>query len=255
MRVAMSSTDWPVAESRASARSRPPAARWTCFPPRRWSAPPGGRVLHAAHQLAQLLHRVVHRVGDGAGDVLGHRGFLGQIAFGDCLQFVHQPQNGRLVGIVDALGFLLQAARRRPLLFGHRPGACGFLQLHIGQAHRAQATASAGRQHQRASDPAPMPVPRTALPAASRGPAQRLAVGNDRRLRSRADTRPCRLPRMPLAWLRVCSIQLDQRLELLARLARRVHPPGAARRCPPAGPGPISLKEFRSLPSRNTASG
>jgi hypothetical protein len=58
---------------------------------------------------AQLFHRVVHRVGDGAGDVFGHRGLLRQVAFGHRLQFVHQPQNGRLVGVVDALGLLLLA--------------------------------------------------------------------------------------------------------------------------------------------------
>ena len=41
----------------------------------------GRRVLHAAHQQAQLFHRVVHRVGNGAGDVFRHRGFLRQITF------------------------------------------------------------------------------------------------------------------------------------------------------------------------------
>ena len=60
-------------------------------------------------QRAQLLDGVVDRVGDRAGDVLGDRRLLRQVAFGDALQLVHQPQNRRLVGVVDALGFLLLA--------------------------------------------------------------------------------------------------------------------------------------------------
>ena len=39
------------------------------------------------------------------------------IAFGDALKFVHQSKNGGLVGVVDALGFVLQALRVHALLF------------------------------------------------------------------------------------------------------------------------------------------
>jgi hypothetical protein len=97
----------------------------------------GGRVLHVAHQLAQFFHRVVHRVGDGAGDVLGHGGFLRQVAFGHRLQFVHQAKNGGLVGVVDALGFLLLALGFEALRFGHFLALAAVLQLHVGQADGA----------------------------------------------------------------------------------------------------------------------
>jgi hypothetical protein len=74
---------------------------------------PAHRALHLRHQGAQLLDRVVHRVGDRAGDVLGHRRLLRQVAFGNALQLVHQAKNRRLVGVVDALGLLLLRPRPR----------------------------------------------------------------------------------------------------------------------------------------------
>jgi hypothetical protein len=92
----------------------------------------------------KFFHRVVHRVGNGARDVLGHRGFLGQITFSHCLQFVHQPQNGRLVGVVDALGFLLLAFGFEPLLFGNHLALAAVLQLHIGQSHRTKNSEQTG---------------------------------------------------------------------------------------------------------------
>ena len=70
---------------------------------------PARALLHLADQGAQFFHRVVHRVSNSAGDVFGHRCLLRQITLGHCLQFVHQSQNGGLVGIVDSLGFSLQA--------------------------------------------------------------------------------------------------------------------------------------------------
>ena len=37
------------------------------------------RALHLRDQCSQLFNRVVDRIGDGAGDVFGHRGLLGQV--------------------------------------------------------------------------------------------------------------------------------------------------------------------------------
>ena len=50
-----------------------------------------GGVVDAAHQHGELFDGVVHRVGNSAGNVFGHGGFLGQIPFGHGLQFVHEP--------------------------------------------------------------------------------------------------------------------------------------------------------------------
>ena len=97
-----------------------------------------GRALHVAHQRAQLFHRVVHRVGNCAGDVFRHRGFLRQIALGHRLQFVHQPQDGRLVGVIDALGFLLLEFGQMTLLFSERLALAAFMQQHVAQPGRSQ---------------------------------------------------------------------------------------------------------------------
>ncbi len=79
-----------------------------------------GGIVDAAHQHGELFHRVVHRVGNGAGDVFRHRGADGQVAVGEVAHFVHQPQNGALrrvggrfrhaallVGLVAATGALV----------------------------------------------------------------------------------------------------------------------------------------------------
>jgi hypothetical protein len=71
---------------------------------------------------------------------------------------------------------------------------------------------------------------------------------------SRADTRPCRLPRMAPACERVCSYSFSS----ASRRSRVCSSLVAARRSsglPSSMPWAISLNEFRSLPSRNTASG
>ncbi len=71
---------------------------------------------------------------------------------------------------------------------------------------------------------------------------------------SRADTSPCRLPRIALAWVRVCSYCFSS-----ATRRSRVCASFVAGRCssalPSSRPWPSSRKVFRSLPSRNTASG
>ena len=98
----------------------------------------GGRVLHTAHQLAQLFHRVVHRVCNGARDVFGHGGFLGQVTLCNRLQFIHQSQNGGLVGVVDAFGLLLLALGVFLLHLGHLLAIAAIQQLHTRNAHAAQ---------------------------------------------------------------------------------------------------------------------
>jgi hypothetical protein len=71
---------------------------------------------------------------------------------------------------------------------------------------------------------------------------------------SRADTRPCRLPRMAPASVRVSSYSLSS----ASRLSRICGSRAATRRSsslPLSRPSLISLKVFKSLPSKNTASG
>ena len=77
-----------------------------------------GSTVDSAHQAAQLLDRVVDRVGNGTRDVVRHRGLHGQVTVGHVLQFVHQAQNGGLVLVVDAAGFLLQSFGLQPLVDG-----------------------------------------------------------------------------------------------------------------------------------------
>ena len=57
----------------------------------------GGSVVDAAHQHAQLLDGEVHRVRDGARDVLGHRRLHGQVAVREVAHLVHETQNRILV--------------------------------------------------------------------------------------------------------------------------------------------------------------
>ena len=75
------------------------------------------RLIDPQHDVAQFLNREVHRVGDGAGDVLGHGRMHRQVTVGHLGQFVHQPQNSRLITRVQLLrrvflllGFLLTHA-------------------------------------------------------------------------------------------------------------------------------------------------
>ena len=97
-----------------------------------------GRALHIAHQRAQLFHRVIHRVGNCTGDVFRHCGFLRQIALGHRLQLVHQPQNGRLICIINALGLLLLKLCQMPLLLSQRLALTAFVQLDKAQANSCQ---------------------------------------------------------------------------------------------------------------------
>ena len=58
-----------------------------------------------------------------------------QITLGHGLQFVHQPQNGGLVGIVDPLGVLLLTTRFKLLLFSHVLTLAAVQQLHPCNTH------------------------------------------------------------------------------------------------------------------------
>mmetsp|Transcript_9625 Transcript_9625/g.22383 ORF Transcript_9625/g.22383 Transcript_9625/m.22383 type:complete len:774 (-) Transcript_9625:5462-7783(-) len=102
------------------------------------------RRLHLSDQVAQLFHGVVHRVGDRAGDVFRHRGLLGQVAFSDRGQLVHQSQNRRLVGVVDALGLLLLGLGLAALCLGQR-GAFGL----IGHEQAQETKGADDQRHQR----------------------------------------------------------------------------------------------------------
>ena len=75
----------------------------------------GGGYLHRGlvdrrDQRTQRFDREVHRVGDRAGDVLGHRGLDRQIAFGERSHFVEQAQNRFLVALVQFSGDLVALA-------------------------------------------------------------------------------------------------------------------------------------------------
>ena len=136
--------------------------------------------MHLRHQGAQFFHRVVHRVGNGARDVFRHRGLLRQIAFSHRLQFVHQSQNGGLVRIVHALGFLLLPFGFQLLRLGER-GSLG-LVVHV----QLQQTGTAGgeqhgEQNQRGQgEAAEAGLDAQAVLHAFEAFAQRFAVGNDR---------------------------------------------------------------------------
>jgi hypothetical protein len=214
----------------------------------------GGRVLHVAHQLAQFFHRVVHRVGDGAGDVLGHRGFLRQVAFGHRLQFVHQAKNGGLVGVVDALGFLLLALGFEALRLGHFLALAAVLHLHVGQADGAGDGEHGGQQQGGQGDRAQAGLARTACPAVLPAPAQRLAVGNDGRLRFARGHQALQVAQDG-AGLRAGLFVRFSSASRRSRVCGSLEPARRSSGLPSSRPCAISLKEFRSLPSRNTASG
>ena len=157
-----------------------------------------------------------------------------------------------------------------------RLASCSWRSASQALALRPASRAGPGRATYSRSRPAP-PSDQQHAPTAAAGPrrqraeagrraepvlhrlqafAQRLAVGDDRGLRlARRDQRPagCRGSRWPA--VRVSSYCLQQRGQALAGLRRRGCRAGAARRCRRAGPGRVSRNEFRSLPSRNTASG
>jgi hypothetical protein len=90
-----------------------------------------GGVVDAPDQATQLFDRVIDRVGDGAGDVLGHRRLHGEIAVRHLLQLVHQPKNGGLVDLVGALGFLLEPLRLHPLDLGFGRALARVLEQHL----------------------------------------------------------------------------------------------------------------------------
>ena len=71
---------------------------------------------------------------------------------------------------------------------------------------------------------------------------------------SRADTRPCRLPRMAPACERVCSYSFSS-ASRRSRVCSSFEPVRRSSELPSIRPWAISLNEFKSLPSRNTASG
>jgi hypothetical protein len=175
------------------------------------------------------------------------------------LQFVHQTQNGGLVGVVDALGFLLLAfGIRRCCIRPPWRKAAGPATVQTPEACRPQ-TAEQGtgqRQHQQLN------ATQAGLAGQALSAGRFQAGGRSGSLSatmavcaSRADTRPCRLPRMAPASVRVVFVQLDQ---LLPAARAPGHPWCRARRSsalPSSSPVAISRNEFKSLPSRNTASG
>ncbi|MNK98768.1 hypothetical protein D3C87_1191400 [compost metagenome] len=77
-----------------------------------------GSEVDRGDQITQLVHGIVDRVGDGAGEVLSHRSGHGQVAVGQVLDLIEQPHDRVLVAFV---------------LLG------GFPQLPIGFTHHHQA--------------------------------------------------------------------------------------------------------------------
>ena len=109
--------------------------------------------MYAADQQAQLLHRVIDRVGNGPRDVFGHGRLLGQVPIGQVLQLVHQAQNSGLVGIVNALGLLLLQACFALLLLGLLLALAAIEQCHprnpnTRQQHNQRQTTQDGQLHQ-----------------------------------------------------------------------------------------------------------
>ena len=171
------------------------------------------------HQRAQFLHRVVHRVGDGAGDVFGHRGLLRQVAFGHRLQLVHQPQNGRLVGVVDALGFLLLALGLEALAFGElRRAWSGRRRTVAGCRHRRPAAAAPRRPSPPRAAHRQPPVAASCSCSVCRPLRSGSLSATITPCASRAATRPFRLARMAFDWACVGLVLLEQRRHALACL-------------------------------------
>ena len=139
--------------------------------------------MHVAHQRSQFFHRVVHRVGNGTGDVFRHRGFLRQVAFGHRLQFVHQPQNGGLVGIVDALGVLLLRFGSHTLAFCDQLTLAAFEQLDIRQRRATGQRKQRRRHHGEQLTPAQTGGGRQLALKALETRPQRLAVADHAGLR------------------------------------------------------------------------
>ena len=90
----------------------------------------GGEV-DGRDQIAQLVDGIVDRVGDGAGEVFGHRGGHGEVAVGEVFDFIEQAHDRVLVALV---------------LLG------GFAQLAIGFAHHDHADEDDRSQRQQAED-------------------------------------------------------------------------------------------------------
>ena len=143
----------------------------------------------------------------------------------------------------------------QPLLLGHRLALAAVLQLHVGQADGAQdgehATTAQGRQ--RAGAQAGLRR-QLALQVFQRA-AQRFAVGNDRCLRFARRHQALQVAQDGAGLRAGLLVQLDQRFQALARLRVLAMPARRSSGLPSSRPCAISLKEFKSLPSRNTASG
>ena len=214
------------------------------------------RALHLRHQRAQFLDGVVDRVGDRAGDVLGHRRLLRQVAFGDRLQLVHQAQDRRLVGVVDALGFLLLAFGLEALLL--RPALARWCWSRTYRRSRPAPPSHHQRRRQQQEQRPSGRRSRSRRPGAaapSRGPC---AAVRCRRRSTPAPRAPrpgpagCRESRWPAcASPRTASISAARR----SRICGSRVPGRRSSALPSTRPWAISRKEFRSLPSRNTASG
>ena len=97
-----------------------------------------GGLVDCPYQIAHLVDGEVDRVGDGAGEILGHGGGYRQVTVGQVGDFIEQTQNGGLVALVLLGGFLQAAAG---VLHHHRTD-----EDHRGQRQRAEHVGGQGIQ-------------------------------------------------------------------------------------------------------------
>ena len=213
-----------------------------------------GRGLHLTHEVAQLFHGVVHRVGDGASDVFRHRGLLRQVAFGHCLQFVHQAKNGGLVRVVHALGFQFLRLGLAALLFGQLGAALLTRDVEAEQAVTPVKQSTHRNQQQQALPPRQAAGFVQLLAHIVQALAQRLrlfqdVVGSFTRRHQAAQVVQHRVGELSGAF------EVDQQLlQVFHGPSRRVRGAGSVRGLPFSKPSAMALKAFRSLPNKNTAS-
>ena len=114
---------------------------------------------------------------------------------------------------------------------------------------------SDGSDQQRPAVPAPRPVCADSLSCRSSSARRSGSLSAMMAAcASRADTRPCRLPRMAPACVRVCSYSFSS-ASRCSRVCGSLVPARRSSGLPSSRPWAISWNEFKSLPSRNTASG
>ena len=141
-------------------------------------------------------------------------------------------------------------------MFGHRLALAAVLQLHIGQADGAQDGEARDSRQREPAHRTPRPVCADSLSCRSSSErAQRLAVGNDRGLRFTRGHQALQVAQDGAGLRAGLFVQSSAALPGARASAGPWMPARRSSGLPSSRPWAISLNEFKSLPSRNTASG